>query len=406
VATVVPQRSLLPVVSGATVLVVDDNATNVALARATLEDDGYRVLVASDAETGITAFQRLRPQCVLLDVRMPGLDGVGACRRIRALPGGAEVAIVFVTAAHDVETFDRALAAGGDDFVTKPYRPSELAMRIQTALRLRRVAQERDELYALLKHQRDELQRAQLTSRDAMDQLVLARTEAAAKQARIDEARERFIGVLGHDLRNPLAAILMGVELLDELPAAKAVIVERIGRSAHRMEAMIRDMLDFARGRLGGGIPIAPMWCDLGGLCDGVVDEIRQAHPTRPLSLEVTGDLRGHWDPDRLEQGISNLVGNAVTHGTGPIRVTCRAEDEAVVTTVENAGPPIPAAMLPTLFEPFTGTHRLDGLGLGLYIAHEIVQAHGGTIAAASEAVAGTTCTIRLPRQRDAVSAA
>ena len=519
-------RGVQAEVAGPLVLVIDDNTTNLALARATLEEDGYRVLVATDAESGVAAFVRLQPQCILLDVMIPGLDGVAACRRIRALPGGARVAIVFVTALHDVATFDRALAAGGDDFMTKPYRPSELSVRVQTALRLRRVAHDRDELYELLKHQRDDLQRTQLQIRDANEKLVLASVYAdeladaanAARAAataneerfrtlmttssaliwqadasghvqvdlatwrsftgldagpgewgwlagvhpadregvraawssavecaapyehahrlrrrtgdyawvlaraapipttngvrewigmmtdisdrvRIDEARERFIGVLGHDLRNPLGAIMMGVELLSDVGEPHASVVTRIGRSAHRMERMIRDVLDFARGRLGGGIPIAPMSCDLAGLVRGVVDETQQAHPTRPIRFDSDDDLCGQWDPDRLEQLLSNLLGNAVTHGTGPILVTSHGDGDAVVTTVHNEGPPIAAELLATLFEPFTGTHRIDGLGLGLYIASEIAHAHGGTIAVSSVEGSGTTFAVRLPRR-------
>src|SRR5262245_6610049 len=110
------------------ILVVDDNAENRALAKATLEDEGYEVALEASGEDGVAAFVRDRPACVLLDVRMPGMDGIVACRLIREAPGGAEVPIVFVTAQRDVDTFDRARLAGGDDFITKPFRPSELVL--------------------------------------------------------------------------------------------------------------------------------------------------------------------------------------------------------------------------------------------------------------------------------------
>jgi PAS domain S-box-containing protein len=516
-----------------TVLVVDDNAGNLALARAALEDAGYTIVLAGDAEAGIAAFERTRPRCILLDILMPGMDGITACRKIRELPGGADVAIVFITAQHDVETFDRAVAAGGDDFVTKPFRPSELAVRVQTALKLRRLAHELGEFHDLIKRQRAELQRFQLQLRNANENLVVAIVQAeqladeanAARAAarmneerfrtlvmtssalvwqatadgqvevdreswrsftgvdagseaggwleavhpgdrdrvrrawiaavataspyacqhrlrtreggyawvlaraapistsgsvqewigmmtdvtdrvRAEEARERFIAILGHDLRNPLGAIKMGVESLGDLPAPQANVVARIARSAHRMEAMIRDVLDFARGRLGGGIPVAPTRCDLRSVCDEVVEEMRQAHPARAMSFDATGDLRGEWDPDRVEQVLSNLLGNAVTHGVGPIQVTIRDEGDEVVTTVHNQGLPIPAVLLPTLFEPFTRTEQdgnkagsPGGLGLGLYIASEIVRAHGGTISVSSAQDEGTTFAISWPRR-------
>jgi len=223
-------------------------------------------------------------------------------------------------------------------------------------------------------------------------------------RVRIEQAREQFIGILGHDLRNPLSAILMAVEVLGDLPMPYAAVVGRVARSAHRIEGMIRDLLDFARGRLAGGIPVAPRPCDLQALCHEVVEEMKQAHPDRAIRFEAAGDLRGEWDPDRVEQVVSNLVGNAVTHGIGSVRVTGRDDGDEVVTTVHNQGPSIPAAAIPILFEPFTRPAqevdgaRSQGLGLGLYIASEIVHAHGGTISVASTEGEGTTFTIRWPR--------
>jgi PAS domain S-box-containing protein len=223
-------------------------------------------------------------------------------------------------------------------------------------------------------------------------------------RVRVEQSREQFIGILGHDLRNPLAAILMAVEMLDGLPEPYLATVARVARSAHRIEAMIRDLLDFARGRLAGGIPVAPRPCDLETVCNDVVEEMQQAHPERAISFEAAGDLRGEWDPDRVEQVVSNLVANAVTHGTGAVRVTARGDGDEVVTTVHNDGRPIPAAVLPILFEPFTrpaadtASARTSGLGLGLYIASEIVHAHGAAISVTSTAGQGTTFTIRWPR--------
>lgn len=225
-------------------------------------------------------------------------------------------------------------------------------------------------------------------------------------RVRVEEAREQFIGILGHDLRDPVAALMAGVELLRDLPEPRARTVARLARSVHRIEAIIRDLLDFARGRLGGGIPIAPRPCDMRGICDDVIDEVRQAHRSREIRLHAAGDLRGEWDPDRLQQVVSNLLGNAVTHGEDPIVVTCRAEPDQVITAVSNRGRPIPDAVIPTLFEPYTRApdntedqprqHR--GLGLGLFIAHEIVRAHGGTLAVSSAQGEDTVFTFALPR--------
>src|SRR5262249_5576299 len=161
---------------------VDDNHENLALARETLEDEGIRVVIAGNGSEAIAAFERDPVDVVLLDVRMPVLDGIETSKRIRMLAGGEAVAVVFVTAQRDVDTFDRALAAGGDDFITKPYRPAELVVRVHTALRLRRLAAERGELYAQLKRQRDDLQRLELH-------------------------KQQLVAFLVHDLKNPVNAI-------------------------------------------------------------------------------------------------------------------------------------------------------------------------------------------------------
>ena len=173
------------------------------------------------------------------------------------------------------------------------------------------------------------------------------------------------------------------------------------------MEAMIRDVLDFARGRLGDGIPVAPSQVDLHRVCNEIVSEMTLAYPARTFSFEAAGDLRGDWDPDRVEQVLSNLVGNAVTHGEGAIRVTGSDAGDDVLMTVHNQGAAIPAAMISKLFDPFirgaehvSGKHgAADGLGLGLYIASEIVHAHGGTISVSSVQGDGTTFAIRWPRK-------
>src|SRR5687767_1514810 len=141
------------------VLVVDDNEQNRALAQASLEGEEMSVLIATNGEEGVALFEREHPDCVLLDIRMPGLDGFGACERIRALPGGPETPIIFLTALRDVDTFDRALRAGGDDFLTKPVRPTELIIRVQGALRLRRLGVELRDHYEIIRRQRDDLMR-------------------------------------------------------------------------------------------------------------------------------------------------------------------------------------------------------------------------------------------------------
>jgi sigma-B regulation protein RsbU (phosphoserine phosphatase) len=215
--------------------------------------------------------------------------------------------------------------------------------------------------------------------------------------------RERFVGMLGHDLRSPLSAITVGAQVLlrrADLPANAAGVVARISSSADRMGRMIRDILDFTRGRLSGGIPVQPAPADLHAICQEVVAEVQASHPDRKVVVETGGDVCGVWDRDRLAQVVSNLVSNAVTHGApdSPIRVASCAAGDEVLFEVTNRGNIIPDELKPHLFDPFRKAASPSGLGLGLYIVQEIVRAHHGSVAVSSTEELGTTFLVRLPR--------
>jgi signal transduction histidine kinase len=215
--------------------------------------------------------------------------------------------------------------------------------------------------------------------------------------------QEQFNGVLGHDLRNPLTAILMGAATLQRraLSETDAKTVARIQSSAERMRRMIDQLLDLTRIRSGGGIPVERKRLDLAEVTRAVAEELEMAYPERTLQVEVHGDTSGMWDPDRLAQAVSNLVGNALEHGDAnqPVVVRVSGEPERVVLAVHNSGDPIPKGLLPTLFEPFRRAKGSNpsGLGLGLFIMQQIVVAHDGSIDVESTAE-GTTFTVTFPR--------
>jgi sigma-B regulation protein RsbU (phosphoserine phosphatase) len=168
------------------------------------------------------------------------------------------------------------------------------------------------------------------------------------------------------------------------------------------MERMIGDLLDLTRARLAGSIPLKRRPADLQRVCEEAIMEGRAGHPDAVLRLETNGDLRGEWDADRLAQVVSNLVGNAVQHGSGaPITLTTQGQADSVTLAVHNGGPPIPPDLPPFVFEPLA-RGRVEGaphsIGLGLFIAQAIVVAHGGDIQVSSSTDAGTTFTVRLPR--------
>ncbi|HZH74803.1 MAG TPA: GAF domain-containing sensor histidine kinase [Archangium sp.] len=245
--------------------------------------------------------------------------------------------------------------------------------------------------------------------REVADRTALAIENARLFQ-RAQEAvkiREDLVAVVSHDLRNPISAISMAASVMlkrNGLMEWQAKGLSRIYSAADRAIRMIRDLLDSTQARV-GGIPVQPTPLDLHELTQHVVEEVQLAHPERHITFQASGEASGAWDADRMAQVITNLVGNAVQHSPAgtPIQVSQRGEDGAVVLEVHNEGPPIPAEMLPTLFEPFrrragVGGRAPGSVGLGLFISRQLVEAHGGTIEVGSEEGEGTTFTVRLPR--------
>jgi PAS domain S-box-containing protein len=226
---------------------------------------------------------------------------------------------------------------------------------------------------------------------------------------RAAEIRERLIGVVSHDLRNPLATIgtaAMFLARASDLPDRLARPVARISSAADRMHRIIEELLDFTRGRLGSGIPIERRVTNVGMIVRRVLDEFELIYPSRRLVLDISGRLEGEYDDSRLAQVVSNLVANALEYSPPdtPVRVVLVDRGEAgIALEVKNAGAPIRSDLLAHLFEPFRrgGNDRGNsgGLGLGLFIAAEVVRAHGGTISAASNAEDGTTLTVFLPHR-------
>ena len=243
----------------------------------------------------------------------------------------------------------------------------------------------------------------------------VAASEAALLDAQATaELREQFIAVLGHDLRNPLAALDGGMELLRRRVAPErgaGPILDEMNRASARMRRLINDVLDFARGRLGGGLMIARRpSVDLTATVLQTVDELAMAHPDRAIYTDIAPKLVVESDPDRIAQLVSNLLANAISHGEPsiPIRVAAKLEAGILELSVANGGQPIPLEVRPKLFRPFhRGEHagRQDGLGLGLYIASQIAAAHGGELTTASDDVE-TRFVFRMPVSASRLTAA
>jgi signal transduction histidine kinase len=239
---------------------------------------------------------------------------------------------------------------------------------------------------------------------EAIDQAICE--SVAFFSAEQERARNLLLGILGHDMRSPLNAIqltahhLKSLTVGEDVSAAAGMLI----RSGERMRALLDDLTDFNRKRLGLGLYIVPSEGDLREILEDQVQQMRSAHPNREITLDMSGDLRGEWDHGRLHQVVSNLVVNALKYGTpgSAVRVKADGLDGAVLFSVENEGEPIPPQVLSRLFDPLRrGPDRSydeGSLGLGLFICGEVAKAHGGEINATSND-SETAFVVRLPRR-------
>ena len=227
----------------------------------------------------------------------------------------------------------------------------------------------------------------------------------------LDQSKEMFLAILGHDLRSPISAVMTSAKFMietAELEEPHLTLTQRIVSASTRMNHMVGALLDFTRSRLGGGIPVVPARMNLGKLVHDVVDELSAAHPGATIRIDARGTLEGEWDCERLTQVVSNLIGNALEHGSPGtiIGVVVQGDDEKMTVAIHNRGPAIPEERLDGIFSAMKGprsgggggTDPLGSLGLGLYIADQIVKAHAGSIDVVSSEENGTTFTVRLPR--------
>ncbi len=242
---------------------------------------------------------------------------------------------------------------------------------------------------------------------EAVDQAL---SESVARySSMVRQAQDIFIGILGHDIRTPLNAISIGAETLmraETLDPRHIQMASRIFNSSARISSLVNNLLDFTQARFGLLLTRHP--ANLGRLAQQVAEEILAAYPERHIQLTASGDLDGIWDGGRIGQVLSNLVSNALQYGDAnqPISIRLDGDADCVTIAVQNAGTPIPEEEIGHIFEPLRRYSRTPPhgrgsdrhLGLGLYIAREVVSAHGGTITVTSDAVAGTCFTVRLPK--------
>jgi signal transduction histidine kinase len=367
----------------ARILVVDDVEANRMLAKESLEDEDYDVILATGGKEAIATFEKERPDCILLDVRMPDTDGFAVCEAIRKLPGGAETPVIFLTALRDVDTFDQALRVGGDDFLTKPVRPTEIVVRVQSALKLRQMRVELREHYELLKKQRDDLMRVQLQ-------------------------KERLTAFLVHDLKNPVAAMDLLAQIIIREPNLTSGAREsaaQIRSEVRQLSRMILNLLDLSKADEG---QLSPKRADvdLGALVASVVSELSVLATDCRVKLEaVVGATRVRADEDLLRRMLANLVENAIRHAPKDtdVVITTSSSAEGTELRVRDFGAGVPTELREKIFFPFVqieeGGGRPStraGRGLGLAFCRVVATGHGGTIWV-EDAAPGSVFCVRLP---------
>ena len=342
---------------------------------ALLARDDVELLTARSGREALELLLIHEVALAFLDVRMPDMDGFELAELLRGSERTRHIPLIFVTAeSREPHRIFRGYESGAVDFIYKPIEPHILRNKAEVFFQLYR-------------------QRQQLA------QELSDRTETL-------RLNEMFSALLAHDLRSPLSAILASAHLLQRRSTEQAALenAARIIASGNRMARLIEDMLDLARARLGGGITVKREATDFRALVERVVREQQTANPGRLIESHYHDDLNGHWDPERIAQVASNLLGNALKHGDpgSPVQIALDGSaSDCVTLAVKNAGT-IPAALVAHLFDPFRGgqknSGRSEGLGLGLYIVSQIVQAHQGSVEVQTGTGNVTTFKVCIPR--------
>ncbi|MFO7324700.1 MAG: hybrid sensor histidine kinase/response regulator [Pseudomonadota bacterium] len=367
----ITRRNLPPV----KFLVVDDLEDNLLALSALMREMDVEILAARSGREALELLLGNDVALALLDVQMPEMDGFELAELMRGSERTRHVPIIFITAGvRDAHRHFRGYEAGAVDFLYKPIDPHILRSKAGVFHQLHRQRQQLD-----------------------------------AHLAELSETlhlNEVFAAVLGHDLRNPLSAIVASAHVLRQNrdPGARDM-GQRVLNSARRMARLIEDLLDFSRARLAGGITVRAEPGDLGEMTRRVLQEHQAAEPGRRIELTQEGSLQGFFDGERVAQMASNLLGNALQHGRcdGEIRVHLDGTEPAEVRlSVSNPGE-IPPQLLEEIFEPFRSRRerrcgRGEGLGLGLYIVQQLARAHGGEVSVSSGG--GQTCfSVAFPRR-------
>ncbi|HXE72032.1 MAG TPA: ATP-binding protein, partial [Candidatus Nitrosotenuis sp.] len=369
-----PGSEAVPGTPSATVLVVDDDPYIRKLLSDLMAIEGHRPLQAADGLSGLQTVLRERPDVVLLDVRMPGMDGLEVCRRLKADSQTAGIPVFLVTALDQRQDRLAGIAAGADDFLSKPVDKEEVALRVRNGLRVKR-------LY-------DQLQ------------------ESNCRLRNLERVRQELIQMMVHDLRSPLAGISSSLDLLQhhlEASSLERRMVDQSRSLALRMSDMLQSILDLAWLEE-GGMPVRRQPGDLALVAREAVSSFFGHWLGRAVEVDAPDPVPARFDGDLIRRVLTNLIENAVRYTPEESHILVRAHScpGRARLEVSDDGPGIPHDQQETVFDKYRqlgqgrpGTGR--GLGLGLAFCRQAVEAHGGTIGVESQPGQGTRFWLELP---------
>jgi signal transduction histidine kinase len=378
-----------PARSGTILNINDNEASRYSISR-TLSSAGFEVLEAETAKKGMQLATDKQPGVIILDIRLPDLDGFEACAILKRNQPTSSIPILHLTA-HAISTESRikSLECGAESYLSFPVEPNYLVAAIQALLRMKNAEEARTQLLDKEKLERKRLQKA-------LDKLEAERS-----------VREQFVATLTHDLRSPLTAIKMTAQLLMRRSPDPETLVSqctKIIASTNRADKMIRDLLDVSLLRVGQKLPVEKVTCNLAQAIREITEDFISVHGDRITAQVQEIPVAASVDCGSLRRALDNLVQNAIKYGQqdGEITISMRMKAESVEIAVHNLGNPIPEAARKNLFDSFMRAPDVKGSGkpgwgLGLALVRGVAEAHGGTVEVESTAGFGTRFILRLP---------
>ena len=373
-----------------TILVVDDNPTNLQVLLESLKRTGFKILVARTGESAIQQAEYGKPDLILLDVMMPGIDGFETCRRFKTLDAFKEIPIIFMTALTDTTDKLKGFQAGGVDYVTKPLQHEEVLARVVTHLTIRRLQQESREQHLALQEQHAQLQA-------------------------LNASKDKFFSIISHDLRSPLSSVLVGLRLLTDpesrvSESEKEEILHDSRRTVEQLYSLLDNLLVWSRLQR-GLMEYAPKQIDLQPLFERNATLFAANAEQKQIAIRqtVTAPIFAFADSQMIDTVIRNLISNALkfTEARGAITLSACQNDQNVEITVADTGIGMDAEAVAKLFRLDVrynqlGTAGEKGTGLGLNVCKEFAEKNGGSIAVESVVGAGTTFRVTLPKSSPA----